>query len=306
LTRVGAVDLGTNSTRLLVADIENGRIVEAERLLTVTRLGHGVDRAGRLDPAAIERVQATLARYRERADTLAAETVLATATSAVRDAADGAEFLAGVERRHGFRTRLLSGDEEAEYTFRGVTSARAPEPGILIVDIGGGSTELTLGGPGGVEHAVSLALGCVRMQERFLADDPPTAGELRALRDATAALVPPVFATGVRRLIGVAGTVTTLAAIDLGLDREIPALVDGHRLRADVVGRLLAELAALPVAERAGVRGLLPARAPTIVAGSAILAELMHVLGQEELVVSERDILHGTALAAAALAADRT
>ena len=301
--RVAAIDIGTNSTRLLVADVDDGRIAaEVERLLEITRLGDGVDASRRLSGASMERVHATLARYVERARALGASRPLAIATSAVRDAANGPEFLAEAERRHGVQARVLSGHEEARMTFRGVTSARAAGPGTLVCDIGGGSTELVLGDADSVRAAVSLELGCVRMSERFLASDPPAAAELEALRKAAAEALAGDLARAARLLIGVAGTVTTLATIDLGLPEEQPELIDGHVLTATAVHKLLAELAAMPLAERRAVRGLMPARAPTIVAGAAILAEALRACGLDRLSVSERDILHGAALAAAELA----
>jgi len=297
--RVGAVDMGTNSTRLLVADVGGGELSEVERLLRITRLGDRVDADGRLSEASMERVHAVLDGYAETARALGAERVLATATSAVRDALNGREFLAEVERRHGFETRLLTGREEAELTYRGVTSRLAAGPGTLVCDIGGGSTELVLGGPDGVADAVSLDMGCVRMSERCLHSDPPTAAEIAALREAAAAILPGDIASRASTLVGVAGTVTTLATIDLGLDREIPEEIDGHRLTAATVEALLGRLAAVSLAERREVRGLMPERAPTIVAGAAIAAEVLRATGAGTMVVSERDILHGAALAAA-------
>ena len=299
MIRVGAVDMGTNSTRLLVADVDGGELTEAERLLHITRLGDRVDADGRLSEAAMERVHAVLDGYAETARGLSAERVLATATSAVRDAANGREFLAEVERRHGFETRLLTGREEAALTYRGVTSRLSAEAGTLVCDIGGGSTELILGGPDGVADATSLDMGCVRMSERCLHSDPPAPGEVAALREAAAALLPRAITSRAATLVGVAGTVTTLATIDLGLDREIPEEIDGHRLTAATVEALLGQLAALPLAERREVRGLMPERAPTIVAGAAIAAEVLKAAGAERMIVSERDILHGAALAAA-------
>jgi exopolyphosphatase/guanosine-5'-triphosphate,3'-diphosphate pyrophosphatase len=297
--RVGAVDMGTNSTRLLVADVDGADLAEVERLLRITRLGDRVDADGRLSDAGMERVHAVLEGYAVRARELGAERVLATATSAVRDAANGGEFLADVGRRHGFETRLLSGREEAELTYRGVTSRRAAGPGTLVCDIGGGSTELVLGGPDGVLDATSLDVGCVRMSERCLRSDPPTAAELAELREAVAALLPREITSRTSTLVGVAGTVTTLATIDLGLDREIPEEIDGHALEAATVEALLGQLAAVSLAERREVRGLMPERAPTIVAGAAIAAEVLRATGAGRMLVSERDILHGAALAAA-------
>ena len=297
--RVGAVDMGTNSTRLLVAAVRDGDLEEAERLLEITRLGDRVDTDGRLSDAAMERVHTVLERYAARARELGAERVVATATSAVRDAANGREFLAEVGRRHGFETRLLTGREEAELTYRGVASRLAAGPGTLVCDIGGGSTELVLGGPGGVIDATSLDIGCVRMSERWLHEDPPSAAELAGLRRAAAGVLPEPLTAATRMLVGVAGTITTLATIDLDLEREAPELIDGHRLAGSTVEALLERLAALPLAERRSVRGLMPERAPTIVAGSAIAAEIMRATGADTMIVSERDILHGAALAAA-------
>jgi exopolyphosphatase / guanosine-5'-triphosphate,3'-diphosphate pyrophosphatase len=297
--RVGAVDMGTNSTRLLVADVDGDELSEVERLLRITRLGDRVDADGRLADASMERVHTVLDVYAKTARELGAERVLATATSAVRDAANGRDFLAEVERRHGFETRLLTGREEAELTYRGVTSRLSAGAGTLVCDIGGGSTELVLGGPDGVADAVSLDMGCVRMSERCLHADPPTAAEVAALREAAAALLPHEITRRAGALVGVAGTVTTLATIDLRLDREIPEEIDGHRLTAATVEALLGQLAALPLTERREVRGLMPERAPTIVAGAAIAAEVLRATGAGTMVVSERDILHGAALAAA-------
>jgi exopolyphosphatase/guanosine-5'-triphosphate,3'-diphosphate pyrophosphatase len=297
--RVAAIDLGSNSTRLLVADVDGDSLHEVERLLAITRLGDGVDASGGLSPAAIARVDEQVARYTARARELGADTVLATATSAVRDASNGREFLADLERRYDIRTRLLSGDDEARMTFRGVSSARTLSGEAIVCDIGGGSTELIAGGPGGVDYAVSLDMGCVRMSERFLRGDPPRAEEVAALRVQVAEMLPSDIPRG--ELIGVAGTITTLATIDLGLAEEVPEEIDSHRLSRAAVEEELADLATMPLAQRRSVRGLMPERAPTIVAGAAILAELMINLEVDELEVSERDVLHGAALTAATL-----
>ncbi len=292
--RVAAIDLGTNSTRLLVADVSDGRLDEVERLLTITRLGDGVDARGALSEAAMERVTSCVKRYADRARELESETPLATATSAVRDAANGQEFLRALERRCGVRARSIDGGQEARLTLRGVASGREIDGPVVICDIGGGSTELIAGDDGSVSFATSLDMGCVRMSERHLHADPPTPPELAALRAQVASMLPDDVPDG--DLIGVAGTVTTLATIDLGLDREQPELIDGHRLARDAVERRLLHLASLPLESRRQVRGLMPERAITIVAGAAILAELMAALGRPWLEVSERDVLHGAAL----------
>jgi exopolyphosphatase / guanosine-5'-triphosphate,3'-diphosphate pyrophosphatase len=296
--RVGAVDLGTNSTRLLVADVDGAAVTEVVRRLAITRLGEGVDQTHELAPTAVARVHAVLDGYAREAADLGAVRVLAVATSAVRDAANGPAFLAGLESRYGWATRLLDGEAEAETTFRGVTSGRgALEPDTLLVDIGGGSTELLVGGPGGVSSAVSLQVGCVRLTERFLASDPPAPAELEAAAAHVRTLLPALAAAAV---IGVAGTITTVAAIDLGLAEYDPARIHGHRITRVAVARVLADLAAMSLAERENVRGLEPARAAVIVGGLVVLREVMERYGLEEIEASERDILHGTALAAAA------
>lgn len=294
--RVAAIDLGTNSTRLLVADVEDGRVDEVERLLAITRLGEGVDEQRLLQPEPVRRVHGVLDGYRAEADALGAERVLAVATSAVRDAANGADFLAELERHYGFATRLLDGGEEAETTFRGVVSDRSLDRETLVVDIGGGSTELLVGGPAGVAFATSLQAGCVRITERFLHHDPPSPDELVAAAAEVRALLPRL---GVTAAIGVAGTVTTVAAIDLGLAEHDAARIHGHLISRAAVDHVTAMLSALPLAERELVAGLEPARAPVIVGGLVVLREVMTRYGLAAIEASERDILHGAALAAA-------
>lgn len=304
MTRVGVVDLGTNSTRLLVADVEAGRVEELDRRLTITRLGEGVDARRRLLPTAIARVRNALVDYRRIAEELEAEQTLAIATSAVRDAENGEAFLGEIEWSYGFATTLLSGHEEALLTFRGVANGSDVADGTLVVDVGGGSTELVVGGPAGVTFHTSLDLGCVRLTERFLHGDPPTKSELGAcashVRGVLAAELPDDVRP--RSAIGVAGTVTTLATVALGLDEEDPELVHGHRLAAGWVGTTLDALAERPIDELRRVDGIHPDRAPVIVTGVLVVHETLRHLGLEELGVSERDIMHGAALAAAELA----
>ncbi|MGH3103068.1 MAG: Ppx/GppA phosphatase family protein [Gaiellaceae bacterium] len=304
MTRVAAVDLGTNATRLLVADIANGRVDEVERRLTFTRLGEGVDARRRLLPLPIARVRNCLADYRRELEALGAERTLAVATSAVRDAENGEAFLGEVEWSYGFATRLLSGEEEALLTLRGVTAGRTLEPGTLIVDVGGGSTELVLGGPGGVAFHTSLDMGCVRHTELHLHADPPAQDELLACAASARSLldrhVPEPVRRQARRAIGVAGTVTTLAALDLGLERYDPERVHAHRVGRDSLAAQFVRLL-VPLAERRLLPALEPERAPVIVAGAVVLQEVMDFFGLDELEASERDLLHGAALAAAEL-----
>lgn len=296
MSRVAVVDLGTNSTRLLVADVDGHTVREVARRLVITRLGEGVDAGRSLRPEAVARVRACLDEYRRLARELGAEQVLAVATSAVRDAGNGPTFLEEIGRDYGFATLLLSGGEEALLTFRGVTAGRAVEPKTLVVDIGGGSTELIVGGQEGVSFHASLELGCVRMTERFGDDLGACAAHARRL-------LPELEA---RQAIGVAGTVTSLAALDLGLAEYDPERVHGHRISARAVDEQLRRLAALPLDERRRVPGLDPERAPVIVAGAVILREVLRRYRLPEIEASERDILDGAALLAAELLLGRT
>jgi exopolyphosphatase / guanosine-5'-triphosphate,3'-diphosphate pyrophosphatase len=295
--RVAAVDLGTNTTRLLVADVTDGRLDEVHRETRITRLGEGVDKR-RLLPLPIARVRNALADYRRTLESLGVERTLLVATSAVRDAENGEAFLGEIEWSYGFATRLLSGDEEAELTRRGVQ----PAPGTLVLDIGGGSTELIVD-----DFHVSLELGSVRHTERFLHADPPEPRELAACAGAVRSLlaerVPEDVRARVAAAIGVAGTVTTLAALDLRLPEYDRDRVHGHRVTRDGARTQLERLASLPLAERRELPAIEPERAPVIVAGAVILVETLDHLGLDAIEVSERDILDGAALAAAELPA---
>jgi exopolyphosphatase / guanosine-5'-triphosphate,3'-diphosphate pyrophosphatase len=282
--RVAAVDLGTNSTRLLVADV-NGTLDEVVRRLAITRLGEGVDERRRLLPVPIARVRNVLSDYRRELESLGAERTLCIATSAVRDAENGDAFLGEIEWSYGFTTRLLSGDEEAELTLRGVG---ALEPGTLVVDIGGGSTEVQVVGSAVQE---SLDVGCVRMTERFGED-------VSAIRQHVRGLLP---SARPERAVGVAGTVTTIASLDLGLTEYEPDRIHRHRVSREAVAEQTARLASMTVAERARI--IEPGRAPVIVAGAAILSEVLDFYDLDAIEASERDILHGAALAAAELPA---
>jgi exopolyphosphatase/guanosine-5'-triphosphate,3'-diphosphate pyrophosphatase len=301
--RVAAVDLGTNSTRLLVADVVDGRLDEVARRLKITRLGEGVDERRRLLPAPIARVRNVLTDFRREAEGLGAERVLAIATSAVRDAENGEAFLGEVEWSYGFQTRLLSGHEEAQLTFRGIATAREITDETLVVDIGGGSTELVAGGPDGLRFHDSLDLGCVRLTERFLHSDPPTGEEREACAEAVRALLTERVPDDVRpeTAIGVAGTITSIAALDLGLAEYDPDRVHGHVFTRASVDEQLRRLAGVPVAERREIPALEPERAPVIVAGAVILREVLDHFGLDRLEASERDILDGAALEAAGL-----
>ena len=292
--RVAAVDLGTNTTRLLVADIEDGELEEVVRREEITRLGESVDRRRILLPTAIARVRNVLVDYRREAERLGAERVLAVGTSAVRDADNGEAFLGEVEWSYGFTTRLLGGGEEAEMMLRGVASDRSVVAGTLVVDIGGGSTELVLTDGNRLSWANSTDAGSVRLTERFLHSDPPTDGELAACAEHVSSLLPPLRPTSA---IGVAGTVVTAATVSIGAETS----THGHRLSARAARQALEHVASLPLAEREQVAGLHPERAPVIVAGLVVLCVALAHYRLTTIEVSERDLLHGAALAAAEL-----
>jgi exopolyphosphatase / guanosine-5'-triphosphate,3'-diphosphate pyrophosphatase len=299
MTRVAAVDLGTNSTRLLVADVDGARLDEITRLLTITRLGEGVDERRRLLPVPIARVRNTLADYRRELEALGATRTLAIGTSAIRDAENGEAFLGEVEWSYGFETRMLDGREEAAMMLRGVSIGRnGTLEDTLLVDIGGGSTELVIAADGRPPESVSLDMGCVRVTERFLLSDPPTSEELAGAAAFVRQLLP---VRPARAAIGVAGTVTTLATLDLGLAEYDPERTHGHRIPREALDRELERLAGMTLAQRLEVSGIEPGRAPVIVAGLVILRGIMDAFDLDEVEVSERDILHGAALAAAEL-----
>jgi exopolyphosphatase/guanosine-5'-triphosphate,3'-diphosphate pyrophosphatase len=300
--RVAVVDIGTNSTRLLVADVDDaGGLTEVERLTEVTRLGQGVDRDGVLAEEAMRRTLTTVAQYRRRIDFHGAQRAVAVMTSAVRDAANGDAFAARV-REHRLDARIIGGDEEARLTFRGATRSRPPgDPTpTVVIDIGGGSTELVVGSGGAVSFHVSTQAGVVRHSERHIHSDPPKAGELAALaadaRAIFAAAVPPDVRASTRAAIAVAGTPTSLAAIDLDLECYSSDRVQGHVLTLEACETMLARLAVLPESRRRQVRGLHPDRAPTIVAGAVMLIEVLRLFDLQASEVSDQDILHGAAL----------
>jgi exopolyphosphatase/guanosine-5'-triphosphate,3'-diphosphate pyrophosphatase len=303
--RVAAIDQGTNTTRLLVAEVARGRVDELVRESRITRLGEGVDGRRRLLPLPIARVRNVLSDYRRTLESLGAERTLLVATSAVRDAENGDAFLGEVEWSYGFTTRVVTGDEEAELAFRGATYGRGLDSPTLVADIGGGSTELVVGDADGVRAAVSLDIGSVRMTERFLAGDPPRPDELAdcvaAVRSLLAERVPEEVRELPKRGIGVAATITTFAALDLGLQSYDRERVHGHVLSAMGVKEQLERLAGMPLAERREVPALEPERAPVIVAGGIVLREVLAFFALEEIEVSERDLLDGIALEAVEL-----
>ena len=301
--RVAVIDMGTNSTRLLVADVGGGKLAELDRRSTVTRLGRGVDTSRQLAMEAIEDVCATVGEYVARYRELGAERVAAIATSAVRDAGNRGAFIAELRERFALDARILDGEEEARLTYLGANHDRAPTGEALVVDIGGGSTELVVGRGDDVSFHASLDAGTVRHTERHLKHDPAEPAELEALADDVRRLIDEALAgsdfADASVGIGVAGTPTSLAAIDQVLDPYDPELVHGYTLSLDSIQRMYSQLAAKTLEERLAVTGLHPGRAPTIVAGVVILIQVMRAFGLEEIEVSEHDILYGAALEAA-------
>jgi exopolyphosphatase/guanosine-5'-triphosphate,3'-diphosphate pyrophosphatase len=301
--RVAVVDIGTNSTRLLIADVdpESGALEELARASRVTRLGDGVDSKGSLSQTAIERVLATLADYRAQIDSHECEANLAVLTSAVRDAANGAAFAARVREEYGLDARVLSGDEEAQLSFLGAMSGRpAPTEPTVVIDIGGGSTEFVIGLGHKAGFHVSLPAGVVRMSERHIHTDPPAPAELQDLADDVRGIlmqgIPQHERASVRQGIAVAGTATSAAAIDQELDPYDPERVHGYPLTLATVEMLLARLADLTESQRRQIVGLDPNRAPTIVAGMILLSEALRAFDLDQVEVSDHDILHGGAL----------
>jgi exopolyphosphatase/guanosine-5'-triphosphate,3'-diphosphate pyrophosphatase len=301
--RRAVVDIGTNSTRLFIAEVSDGRIGEVlERRTEITRLGAGVDADGRLSDEAMGRVFTVLDSYRELIDAYGVSDAVAVLTSAVRDAANGAGFADAVRSGWGIEPHVLTGDEEARLTFLGATSERDPADltPLLVIDIGGGSTEFVIGSGREMWFHVSNQAGVVRQTERFIHSDPPARSELEAVaadvRQILRAGVPEEWRRAVRHAIGVAGTATSMASIAQELEPYDPEKVEGYVVSASECWAICRRLAGLTLAERRQVRGLHPERAPTIVAGAIILVETLALFGLDEVEVSEHDILLGAAL----------
>jgi exopolyphosphatase/guanosine-5'-triphosphate,3'-diphosphate pyrophosphatase len=303
MSRVAVVDIGSNSTRLLVADVQDCRVTdELERISTVTRLGSGVDKDGHLREDAMERVFKTLAEYTEKIDGHGADTRIAVLTSAVRDSANGQEFADQVKERFGLEPHILEGDDEAQLTFLGATSERDPEDRTptLVFDIGGGSTEMVIGTGHEASFHVSTQAGVVRQTERHLNHDPPPESEQRELSQDVAEIladaVPESERTRVQQAIAVAGTATSLAAIAQDLEPYDPAKVHGYELTIEQSAAIAQRLAKLPLDERKQVKGLHPDRAATIIAGVLIFTEVARLFDLKRIEISEHDILRGAAL----------
>ncbi|MGH2906752.1 MAG: Ppx/GppA phosphatase family protein [Solirubrobacterales bacterium] len=304
--RVAAIDIGSNSTRLLLADVEDGEIAELSRRSIVTRLADRVDETGVLGEEACERVYAAIGEYRDEFTAAGAQRVRGVATSAVREAANGADLQQEIARRFGVEIDVIGGDREAELTFIGAGTAAPVGAGGrgVVIDIGGGSTEFIVGDDGALSFHVSTKIGAVRQSERHLHDDPPSEAQLVELTGAVTSIiaesVPAEFRAGVTHGVAVAGTPTVLASVDQQLEVFDPWKVHGYAITREACARMLKQLAALPLSERGNVTGLHPDRAPTIVAGAAILLASIDAFGLGAIEVSEHDILYGLALDIAA------
>jgi exopolyphosphatase / guanosine-5'-triphosphate,3'-diphosphate pyrophosphatase len=308
MTRVAAIDCGTNSVRLLVAEVppDGAALVDIVRRMEIVRLGQGVDRTGRLDPAAIERTRIALSDYAAQITDLGAQRIRMVATSATRDAENAAEFHEMVLSTLGVAPEVISGDEEARLSFLGATRGLPAdaEPPYLVVDIGGGSTEFVLGGATldgstSVAHAISVDIGCVRMTERHLVTDPPTPEQVAAAEADIAAAVDRALAVVPGRqahtLVGLAGSVTTVAALALHLPAYDPAAIHHSRIPYGDVAAVTRELLGLTHAERLALPSMHPGRADVIGAGALVLRVAMEKVGADSVVVSEHDILDGIA-----------
>ncbi|MER7519041.1 Ppx/GppA phosphatase family protein [Streptomyces sp. NPDC126499] len=304
MTRVAAIDCGTNSIRLLVADVHpaTGELIELDRRMTIVRLGQGVDRTGRLAPEALERTFAACREYAEVVKELGAERIRFVATSASRDAENRADFVNGVVEILGVEPEVITGDQEAAFSFTGATAELRGDDRYLVVDIGGGSTEFVVGNTH-VEAARSVDIGCVRLTERHVRSDPPAAAEIeaivtdvRAALDLAAETVPIGEAD---TLVGLAGSVTTVAAMALGLDAYDSERIHRSRISFDQVAEVVGRLLVSTHDERAAIPVLHPGRVDVIIAGALVLLEVMERTGAAEVVVSEHDILDGIALSLA-------
>jgi exopolyphosphatase / guanosine-5'-triphosphate,3'-diphosphate pyrophosphatase len=311
MTRVASIDCGTNSIRLLVADVPaDGAHIDLLRRMEVVRLGQGVDATGRLAPEAIERTRTVLVEYAAQARKLGATAVRMVATSATRDAANRSDFEDMVVAVLGQGPDVVDGTEEAELSFIGATASLdaaaaahgvgPPRPPFLVVDIGGGSTEFVLGDNHGVRAARSVDVGCVRLTERHLHGDPPSAEQVRRteddIREALARVVADVPVAEAATLIGVAGSVTTVAAIALDLPEYDPVAIHGSSIEVKAVREVTAYLLAATRERRAAMPVMHPGRVDVIGAGALLLRVIMDEFGLSEVVVSEHDILDGIAL----------
>jgi exopolyphosphatase/guanosine-5'-triphosphate,3'-diphosphate pyrophosphatase len=296
--RVAAIDCGTNSIRMLIADVAGDTLTDVARRMEIVRLGEGVDRTGMLAPAAIERTRQALLGYAAEIAELGITRVRMCATSASRDASNAADFRDMVRRVLGVDPEVISGDEEARLSFTGAVYGLDAEPPFLIVDIGGGSTEFVTG-DSTISGALSVDVGCVRMTERHLRSDPPTEVEIAAatadITEAVDRALAAVDGRKARTLVGLAGSVTTVTALALGLPEYDANRIHHARVSYDAVAKVTADLLAATVAERLALPVMHPGRADVIGAGALILRTIMERAGASTVVASEHDILDGIA-----------
>lgn len=293
---VAVVDVGSNSTRLFLCDGIDADGPRGGRVTTITALRRGAGSDGSIAAEALGRFDECLSRYAATIDAFGADEVVVVGTSAVRDAPNRDRVAAIVRERLGAELQVLEGAQEAELSYVGARLATVGDGPVIVMDIGGGSTELVRGDAGGPTSAVSLDAGGVRFTETFLHDDPPTHDQVTALRDEVVGLVIPTLAAlgGPAPIIGVAGTMTTLAAIAQG--GYDPERIHGTTLTTDEVRKITEQLVALPLEERRLVPGLHPDRAPSIVAGALIACTILDAAAADEVAISERDLLDGARL----------
>jgi exopolyphosphatase/guanosine-5'-triphosphate,3'-diphosphate pyrophosphatase len=296
--RIGAIDIGTNTVLLLVAEKRDEALVAIEERAAITRLGEGVDKSRELKPQAIARTSAALDDYAKITRALGVEKMAVVGTSAMRDARGGEKIRAYVNEKFGVDARVLSGDEEARMTFAGALSGLSisPDEDVAVFDIGGGSTEIVRGKNGVIDYAHSFDIGSVRLTERHVKNDPPSIDEIQAMTDAAILEFAPAQSVRASRVVGIAGTVTTLAAVALEMKDYDGARVHGHVMTRDTISKTVSRLASLPLAQRQNVIGLEPKRADVIVAGGIIAITALRALGAEEFVVSDRGVRWGLAL----------
>lgn len=296
-TRIGALDVGTNTILMLMAERgRDGRVRALADLSRITRLGRGLDRSRRLDPVSAARTLETIGEFANEARQMGAQKIVTAATSALRDASDGAAFVANVKARTGVELEIVSGETEARLSHLAVVNGVNIDPrkNLLIVDIGGGSTELIHAEPERELKMVSLRIGSVRLTERIIRHDPPSAGEFDELRDVIDRAIDALgWDLAPDFLVGIAGTVTTVCAVALGIDSYDPALVHGHRLSRGEVMRALKQFGELKLEQRKKIPGLAEGRADVIFAGTMILARVMEKFGSESVMVCDHGVRWG-------------
>lgn len=303
--RIGAVDIGTNSVRLLVADVDDDeRLRTSHRMGEISRLGEGLDRTGLIDEGAASRTLECLERFVHEAEYSGASTIRVAATNALRVATNGPEVALRFSERIGYPVEILTGEEEARLVFLAVLSGLNPRPRrSVVVDIGGGSTEIIFGEGQDGNQVISLELGCVRLTERFVRSDPPTEDELGSVRrfvqDVFQEKLTDFVADGLERAVGVGGTVTAFGALDLNLTKYDPTRIENHLLSRDRIAAIERQLCSIPLANRRDLAGVSRGRADIIPAGAVILSEFVNRFPIAGITVSTRGLRYGLVLSEA-------